>query len=221
VSSVSVPNLQRNSTLDGLNVTQHRFRLDWNEPAVAPNHGIPGAAVAIVRERDLRSPVDVAWHKGMKALEQPLLSGIPDRVAGWIRTRSNVEADGGADRGALEDRRASLAVDDTSDGPSRHSARSSDVRVAQACHALGQRDLGQNTPLVVRGYSSRSSDGTVSIGHDRMWGTSLGWRLSERFLLVTSPKRSTARSGRRVSGFHATLGALAARSVVWSAAQPT
>ena len=66
----AVAPLQGEPPLERLEVVEHRLRLDGEAPAVAPDHGVPGAEVAVDRQRHLGRQRRLGWSRAPKALEE-------------------------------------------------------------------------------------------------------------------------------------------------------
>lgn len=100
------PLLERESALDGLEVVEHGLRLDSHDPAVASDEGVPRASIAFDRERYLGSPAEPRVKTDADPPQEPILPGVPDRIASWVCPESNIQSHGGAVRGELAGRRA-------------------------------------------------------------------------------------------------------------------
>jgi hypothetical protein len=104
-----VSDLQREPTLDGLPIRHASLGLDATTPRggrTPADVRIPGAEVAIDRERDLGSPPQAGMELGPESLEQRKLGSVANRVPGRVRAQGEVKPDDGTPGTELLDRDA-------------------------------------------------------------------------------------------------------------------
>ena len=168
VIGAAVPALPLESSLEGLKVVEHGLRLDVAAPAAPGDQRIPGAQVALDRDRHLGSPSQARVKTGAEPREQTLLPGVAHRVAGGVRPESHVEPDEGTERDVFADRHRPTARERPRRGASRESGSLPEVGDAQAGATATSLDLRQETSFVVRRDSSGSDEHTLSRRHQRI-----------------------------------------------------
>jgi hypothetical protein len=157
----AVATLQRKPALRRLQIVKDGFRLDRKAPTRSPDHGVPGAQVALDRERHLGRPVQARMEARPKSLEEPNLAGVPDRVAGRVGAQSDVQPDGC--RHGRKCPHIDCPGDARLDAPCRRAgdaARGTDVVLAQPGIASSRGDVGAHAPVVICDPTTRAIQGT-------------------------------------------------------------
>ena len=101
--------LQRDPTLDSLEVVEHGLGLDRHDPADASDERVPSSPITLDRKRHFGPPDQSPMKPRPKPFEKPLLAGVPDRIAGRVCPEPDVKPDDGSVRSELADRRAAGA----------------------------------------------------------------------------------------------------------------
>ena len=99
--------LQRDPTLDRLEVVEHG--LNRHGLARAPDQRVPGSPISIDRERYFGPPAQPRVEPPSQPFQKPLLTGIPDGIAGGVRAQPDVKSDHSSVRCELADRRTPSA----------------------------------------------------------------------------------------------------------------
>jgi hypothetical protein len=130
--SMAVPGLDRHAPLQRLQVVNNRLRFHVHVPAVPGNHCVPAPSITRAGQRHFRSPVDAGAESGAKALQQPEMPRVAQRIA----RRKGPGGDGQADD-------VSQAVD-RGEGRSLHepSFQAADARCLEPA-GKGDRSLTQ------------------------------------------------------------------------------
>jgi len=97
VIDLAVAPLQRQPTLQRLDVIEHRFRFDGQVPIGPADHRIPGAEVALDRQWHLGGPSQARMEPRPQSPEEPRLAGVPDRVPGRVGSEADLQANHGAE----------------------------------------------------------------------------------------------------------------------------
>ncbi len=158
-------NLEGEPSLERLEVVQDRFDLSRANPTSPSNRDVPRALIADDRERDFGSDIQSRMQPSAKSPEQPLLTGVADRIAAHVGVRPDVAPDRTADGRKLHEGRVPPSVDDAGDGPPRHASDAADRLVAQSGRPLRPPELGEDAALVVIRDAQSTRDATVPACH--------------------------------------------------------
>ena len=101
---VAVAPLERQPSVDGLDVIDHGLGLDADSPRRATDDGIPGSKITRNGKRHFRRPAQSWSQPAPKSFQQSRLPCVPNWVAGWMRSEANIEGDRATDAGELLDR---------------------------------------------------------------------------------------------------------------------
>lgn len=136
-----IARLERNPTLERLNIAHPRFRFDRDDPIGSAHDGIPGAQVERagaekpslgVEDRNLNSPRETDAESNAEPLQQHELGRIAQRLARWERPGGQVEPKDSEDlRESHQRDLGRLAAEDPGNLPTGDPQRSSDRRVGQ------------------------------------------------------------------------------------------
>lgn len=159
----AVADLQREPTLERLDVVEDGLGLGRAAPIFTPDDGVPGPEIGPDRQRDLGSHHQAGVKSSPKAIQHSLLPGVADRVASWVGVQADVASDGRPDRSKLEDRGPSPAIQDPRHRPARHPACATHGLVAEARGALCAGKLREHAPLVIRGDPGCARDGASRV----------------------------------------------------------
>ena len=157
MSRTSISPLQLQSPFNGLEIDEHGLRLDADPPAPAGDHGVPRAKIAGDRKWHLRPPAKARVELSPQPLEEPLLTGVPNRVAAGIGAHPQLQPDG------RRETREQFAVDPTRvptfDPALRRgadAARQAELPPAEPARPPTERDLGTNPMFVLGDHPSRA-----------------------------------------------------------------
>ena len=90
-----VPLLPRHPAFHRLDVVEGGLRVDREAPRVAADLAVPRPEVTVALKDDFRAPAKAWMEPASKSLDEPLLGGVPNGIAGGVRTETNVQPDGG------------------------------------------------------------------------------------------------------------------------------
>jgi len=109
VIDCAVALLQCDPTLDRLDVVEHGLGLNRCDPDVASDQRIPSSPISLDRERHFGPPAQSRVEPPSQPFQKPLLTGIPDGIAGGVRTQPDVKSDRNSVRCELADGRTARA----------------------------------------------------------------------------------------------------------------
>jgi hypothetical protein len=139
-----------------------------DDPARTRDHGIPGAPVSRDRKGNLSPPAEGSMHLAPKALEQPQLSSISDRVAAWKGTDRQVETDGLRKAGQDPDARGPIdSALDAADLGMRDADPLADDLLAQTARTPGFAYLATDRREHPVRIAIRAVDRVLSRSHPR------------------------------------------------------
>lgn len=209
-----IPRLEREPTLQRLRVRDTGLGVNPAPPRSrrrAANVGVPGAKVAVHRQRHLGAPADACVESRAEPLEKRQLRVIADGVASRVRSYREIEADDSEPASQLLERNpAEFTALESHQLLVRSACRLCHVAQAQTSADSGEPMLLTRTPHRFSGASATTIGGSLSSSH----GSDLGARgftaNCARSSRVWSASRTNGRSGRRVG--HRKLGSV----VIWS-----
>ena len=143
-----VPCLQVESPLEGLAIRDAGFRLDPGSPLcglATPDFRVPSSQVALDPERHFGSPTKTRVESGSESLEQGKLGPVADRIAGWVDSQGEIEAE---NRAVSHQKRqiwiGHLATLESSDHRVRRTDRVSDLGLAQTGSDPGKSSIDRH-----------------------------------------------------------------------------
>jgi len=89
----AVPQLEREASLEGLEIARSRLGFDADPPALAADMPVPRAKVAGDRKRDFHAPAERAVEAPPEPTERRRVGAIADRLARGVCTRGQLEPD--------------------------------------------------------------------------------------------------------------------------------
>ena len=152
--------------LDRLDVGKDGLRLHGDAPARARDHRIPCPEIPFHREPNLGAPEEDRVDHLPQPLQEPLLAGVSDRIAGWVGSHSNVEADGCSQTGHdPRINRARRTVQDPADRRRAEAAWPPQRTLAQPARPPAGGDLPANPRVVSGNLTPGSFDTAVPDPH--------------------------------------------------------
>jgi hypothetical protein len=157
VIRTSVSPLQLESPFDGLKIDEDRLRLDADPPPLAGGHRVPRSKVAGDRKRYLGSPANARVELSAQPFEEPLLTGIPERVTAGVRSNPELQPDRRSqtpEQFGIDPPR--MAAFDPTLGRGADPARLAELTPAQTAQPSTDGDLGENATFVLGDHAPRA-----------------------------------------------------------------
>jgi hypothetical protein len=139
----AIPQLEREASLEGLQIGRSRLRFDADPPALAADMAVPRAQVADDWKRDLDPPVERAVKAPPKLAQDRHVGPVADRLACGVCTRGQFEPDDRDEPAEPDDRdvRREAALDPANLSPAQPH-RATDLRLAQSTIDPRPSELG-------------------------------------------------------------------------------
>jgi hypothetical protein len=157
VIHAAVAALQGKAPFQGLDVVKCGFRVDGEAPIGPADRRVPGAEVAIDRQRYLGGPSQARMYSRLQSFEESGLSSVTDRIASRVGPKPQVQPDGCRDRrkGPDVNGPGQAALDPTF-RRARDAAGGANRVLTQAGIASRRGDIGTNPPIVLGDPTTRS-----------------------------------------------------------------